>query len=196
MSQLATPCGERVTATACAGQLFVSTSKTFLLDRDERKATRGYLKVTQLDSKYGPAWFNLGVLAEGNQKWFEAKRYFQKYLEVSPNGPESKRAIQEIAILAPYVAGKVSPSQAKQSEYDASIQRARIFMASNLYREAISEAGHAQSLDDSRWEAYAMVALCMKKQGKLVDANTMEKLAEDRIPIEKRADLQRAFGSN
>jgi tetratricopeptide (TPR) repeat protein len=152
--------------------------------------------VAQLDPKYAPAWFNLGVLAEGNQKWFEAKRYFQKYLEVSPNGPESKRATQEIAILAPYVAGKVSPSQAKQSEYDASIQRARIFMASNLYREAISEAGHAQSLDDSRWEAYAIVALCMKKQNKLDEANNMEKLAEDRIPGEKRDQLKRAFGIN
>lgn len=197
VSQQAAPCGATAAdAITCARQLFISTSSTFLRDRDKHEAAAGYLEVVQLDPKYGPAWFNLGVLAEANQKWFEAKRYFEKYLEVSPHGPESKRATQEIAILTPYVAGKVSPSQATRAEYDASIQRSRIFMASNLYREAISEAGHAQSLNDSRWEAYAVAALCMKKQGKLDEANAMEKLAEDRIPVEKRDQLKRAFGSN
>jgi len=196
VSQPATPCGGRVTATACAGQLFVSTSRTFLLDRDKQKATSGYLKVAQLDPKYAPAWFNLGVLAEGRQNWIKAKRYFQKYLEVSPNGPESKRATEEIATLVPYAAGKVSRTQAKQAEYEASIQRARILMSAKLYREAISESGHAQSLDNSRWEAYAIVGLCMKKQNKPDAAKEFEKLAEDRIPSEKRDQLRQAFGNN
>ncbi|MGA2002770.1 MAG: tetratricopeptide repeat protein [Terriglobales bacterium] len=195
-SQPATPCGARVAATACAGQLFVSTSRSFLLDRDREKAALGYLKVAQLDPKYAPAWFNLGVLAEGSQKWVEARRYFEKYLEVSPNGPESKRAVEEIATLAPYAAGKVSPAEAKMAEYDASIQRARILMAAKLYREAVSESGHAQALDDSRWESYAVAALCMKRQNKFEQASSFEKLAEDRAPTEKRDQIRQAFGSN
>ena len=130
-----TPCGARVAATASAGQLFVSTSKAFLIDRDKRKAASGYLKVTQLDPKYAPAWFNLGVLAEGNQKWVEATGYFDKYLQVAPYGPEAKRAAEEMAILAPYAAGRVSPAEAIRVEYDASISRARILMAAKLYRE-------------------------------------------------------------
>jgi|SRR5580658_958904 tetratricopeptide (TPR) repeat protein len=190
------PCGKDVGSTTCAHRLFVSTSKNFLLHRDKRNATAGYLKVAQLDPKYAPAWFNLGVLAEGSQKWTEARRYFDKYLEVSPNGPESKRATEEIATLAPYAAGKVSRRQARQAEYEASIQRARILMAAKLYREAISESGHAQSLDNSRWEAYAIVGLCMKRQNKPDAAKDFEKLAEDRIPTEKRDQLKQAFESN
>jgi tetratricopeptide (TPR) repeat protein len=194
ISQVATPCESRVIdAVICARDLFKSTSNAFLRNRDKKKAVVGYLKVAQLDPKYGPAWFNLGVLAEGSHSWVEAKSYFEKYLEVSPNGPESKRAAEEIETLTPYATGKVSLLQATEAEYDASVQRARIFMAANLYREAISETGHAQSLDDSRWEAYAIVGLCLKKQNKLEEANRFEKLAEERTPTEKLDKLKRAF---
>lgn len=194
--QPATLCGAKVAAAVCAGRLFVSTSRTFLLDRDKQKAAIGYLKVAQLDPTYAPAWFNLGVLSEGSQKWVEAKGYFEKYLEASPNGPESKRAAEEIATLAPYAAGKVSPEEARRAEYDASVQRARIMMAAKLYREAVSEAGHAQSLDDTRWESYAIVALCMREQNKLDQASSFEKLAEDRAPAEKKDQLKQAFGTD
>ena len=82
----------KLDARTCAGLLFISTSKVFLQDRDKQKAAIGYLAVVQLDPKYAPGWFNLGVLAEAGQKWIEAKSYFVKCLAVSPHGPESKRA--------------------------------------------------------------------------------------------------------
>src|SRR5580658_6651261 len=60
--QSSTPCGsEARDASACARQLFMSTSRNFLVDRDKHKATLGYLNVVHFDPEYAPAWFNLGV---------------------------------------------------------------------------------------------------------------------------------------
>ena len=38
-----------------------------------------------------------------------------------------------------------------------------MFLASGLYKEAISELARAQQLDESRWESYALVSLVMSQ---------------------------------
>lgn len=190
----APPCDVKVSgARQCARQLYIIVSRNLLQDRDNRKAADGFSQVTQLDPRYAPAWFNLGVLAEQRQAWDQAQADFKQYLVVAQPGPDIARATHELQVLKPYVAGLAGPVQEKQAEYDASIARARILLSKQLYKEAVSEAGHAQSLDNSRWEAYAVVSLVMYKQHKDDEGKKFADLALQRAPADKKDVVAKAL---
>jgi len=76
-----------------------------------------------------------------------------------------------------------------RDDYDADIQRARTFLASRLYKEAISEAARAQALDGSRWESYAVVCLVMVRQQKDSEAAKYRDMALKRAPDDVKSQL-------
>jgi tetratricopeptide (TPR) repeat protein len=152
-------------------------------DLDRQRARKDYRRVLQLDGRYAPAWFNLGVLAEADYDWTEAKADFKQYLTVAPEGAYSARATRELSVIADRSKQPV-PTPAQQ--YHAAIQRARTLLAAKFYKESIAEAAAAQSLDDSRWEAYAIVSICMARQHKIHEALKFQNLALDRAPVEAR----------
>jgi Tfp pilus assembly protein PilF len=176
-----------------AQQVYVQTLATFLESHDQAAAERGFVKATDIDPSYAPAWFNLGVFAEAGKNWSKAEGYFHHYLQVAPNGPDAGRATDQLRILAKYEHSTINQATEKKAEYDAMIQRARGFLAVKLFREAIAEAGRAQVADDSRWEAYAVIALSLSKQNKTAEAATFSEMALDRAPAEKREQLRRAL---
>lgn len=176
-----------------AQKLYYQTEATFILNHNVEKGQAGFLSVVQIDPRNAPAWFNLGVLAESSKSWLKAESYFQRYLQIAPNGPDAKRARAQLALLPKYVARKVMPEAFNEAEYDAAVQRARIFLAAGHFREAIAEAGHAKSLDADRWEAYAVVSLCMAKQNKRKEAAQFEALAVEHSPESKRDQVRAAL---
>jgi tetratricopeptide (TPR) repeat protein len=180
----------------CAHQLYIQVSSQFLLDRDTKRATAGFKRVTQLVPGYAAAWFNLAVLAEQSHEWIMAKADFEHYLKFAPVGPDAKRAEQELQTLKPYVAGLVTPAKANRAEYDASISRARFLLNSQLYREAILEAAHAQTIDGSRWESYAVVCLVMGRQGKSEEATKFRDMAIARVPAAQKSKVAKALSGS
>jgi Tfp pilus assembly protein PilF len=176
-----------------AEQITVQTEAAFILHHDHVKAEQGFLHATRVAPGYAPAWFNLGVLAEGDKAWPKATSYFQHYLNLQPTGPDADRARGQLQLLAKYQDGSITPGVAQEMEYDEAIQRARVFLAHGYFRAAITEAGHAQALDGSRWEAYAVVSLCMARQGKWDDAEEFTEKAVSRAPFDKQAQLRIAL---
>jgi hypothetical protein len=176
-----------------AQQVCIQTEAAFILNHDRAKATQGFLTATQIDARYAPAWFNLGVLAEGDKIWTKAAADFRKYLSLQASGTDADRARTQLQLLSKYINGSVTPDAARNMEYDASIQRARAFLAHGYYRESIAEAGRAESLDASRWEAYAVVSLCMTKQNKPREAAKFEVLAVNHAPVSKRDQVRAAL---
>lgn len=178
-----------------AQKLYFQTEAAFVLNHDGAKAREGFLHVVQIDPHNAPAWFNLGVLAESDKNWLGAEGYFRYYLELAPNGPDAGRAKEQLTLLLQYAAGTITPVTVKRAAYDAAIQRARVFMAAGRFREAVAEAGNAQAMDPSRWEAYAVVSLCMAKQDKPQEAAKFETLAVGHAPAEKRDQVRAALSS-
>jgi tetratricopeptide (TPR) repeat protein len=155
----------------------------FVKDLDRQRARKDYRRVLLLDARYAPAWFNLGVLAEADYDWTEAKADFERYIAVAPEGTYSARAARELSVIAER---SKQPSPTPAQQYDAAIHRARTLLAAKFYKESIAEAATAQSLDDSRWEAYAIVSICMARQHKIHEAAKFQTLALDRAPAEAR----------
>lgn len=183
-------------ATAVTAQgLYTETLAALLLDHDQEKAQKGFLRVVQIDPHFGAAWFNLGVIGESHKSWTQAETYFRKYLTYAPNGPDAKRAKDQLTILPKYASGEITPEAAKNAEYDAHIQRARVFFAAGHFREAIAEAGRAQAMDNSRWESYAVASLCMAKQNKTQEGQQFASLAVEHAPAEKRDQVRTALST-
>ncbi len=176
-----------------AQQVCIQTEAAFILNHDQAKARQGFLNATQIDAHYAPAWFNLGVLAEGDKNWAKASGYFRQYLSLQPTGTDADRASAQLQLLSKYINGSVTPDAARNMQYDASIQRARAFLAHGYFRESIAEAGRAECLDASRWEAYAVVSLCMTKQNKPQEAAKFEVLAVNHAPVSKRDQVRAAL---
>jgi tetratricopeptide (TPR) repeat protein len=176
-----------------AHRVFVKAMADFIETRDRAKAEREFSEVTQINPSYAPAWFNLGVFAELDRNWSEAERCFNAYLQIAPNGTDAIRAKEQLKLIFDYAHAKVDPATAKQMEYDAAIQRSRSFLAVNLFREAIAEAGRAQAQDPARWEAYALVSICMRRQHKITQAAHFQTLAVNHAPPEKRAQIRNAL---
>jgi tetratricopeptide (TPR) repeat protein len=181
---------------ATARGLYTETLAALLLDHDQKNAKNGFLKVVQIDAHFAAAWFNLGLIAESESSWIQAESYFHKYLAYAPNGPDAQRAKDQLIVLPKYASGEITPQTAKSAQYDALIQRSRVFLAAGHFREAIAEAGRAQAIDDSRWEAYAVVSLCMARQNKTQEAVQFASLAIDRAPADKRDQVRTALTSS
>src|SRR5258708_2322124 len=126
-----------VAAGTRARQLFVSTSVQFVKDLDRQRARKDYRRVVRIDKDCAPAWFNLGVLAEADYDWTEAKADFKQYLTVAPEGAYSARAARELDVIAERATQPI-PTPAQQ--YDAAIHRASTLLAAKIYRESIAEA--------------------------------------------------------
>ncbi len=164
-----------------------------MLDHDRAKAQRRFLAATRTAPSYAPAWFDLAVLAEGRKDWPEAQRYFQQYLSLQPTGADAERARSQLALLARYTDGSLTPAVARGMEYEARVMRARAFLSHGLFREAIAEVGQAQAIDRSRWEAYAVASLAMSKQGKPEAAAKFAGIALEHAPPDKREQIRAAL---
>ena len=120
MTAAAAPAGDT------AHEVFASTSTQLLKDMDREKARAGFLRVVQLDDNYGPAWFNLGVLAEAAGDWTEAK------LAATADRPKA------IALLRDAVSG-FREADTPALEIDARLALAELLLACKQKSQAESE---------------------------------------------------------
>jgi Tfp pilus assembly protein PilF len=184
------------TPLALARLTSLQAEATFMLNHDQRKAEQAFLKATELAPTYAPAWFDLGVLAEGRKAWATAQGHFRRYLTLQPTGADADRARAQLILLDQYAKGDETPESVRSMQYDGRIQRARAFLATGYFRESIAEAGQAQGLDPERWEAYAVVSLAMTKQNKPQEAAKFQVRALDHAPPDKRAAIRTALTSS
>jgi len=157
-----------------------------LKDHDPAGARAGYRQAVEVDESYGPAWFNLGVLAEADRDWREAGSDFNRYLAVAPQGRYTERAHRELAVVRQRLE---HPSLPATQRYDDAIHRAKALLAARLYRESLAEAGLAESIDKSRWEAYAIAAVVMAKQHDASAAARFRQQALLRIASDQREHI-------
>lgn len=178
-----------------AAEVFAKTTQALVSTGDRKAARAGYRQAVTLEPSCSPAWFNLGLLAETDHDWAAASDGLKEYLALDPHGLHAPRARDELKVIGRYLALPASQREAavRKDDYDADVQRGRMFLASGLYKEAISEAARAQLLDESRWESYALVSLCMAKQHKRDEAVKFQTLAVNHAPTEKRGQVQDAL---
>jgi serine/threonine-protein kinase len=77
----------------------VRSAGSLLLRGDHAGATTLLERATRLSPRYAPAWRSLGLAHERAQRSDDARRAYQRYLELAPNASDRARIEQRIASL-------------------------------------------------------------------------------------------------
>lgn len=160
----------------------------FITDKKIATAKEGFLRVLKIDPTFPQPRFNLGVLAEAEGKREEARRWFEEYLKLDHTSRYAEVTRAKIARLQ--AANGTDGQPNKDQQYDDYLARARRLISAGLLKEASAEFDQAATLDDSRWEAYAMTAVLLTQQGLLSEAKEFEEKARRRTSVDKKAALE------
>jgi tetratricopeptide (TPR) repeat protein len=176
-----------------AREVFLLTSAQFLEDKDRSRAREGYLQAIRIDPTYPQPRYNLGVLAEADEDWTEAAKWFTEYLRLDNLSSYATKARAELGRVGRAQEQDSTPGGRRRRQYDEAVYRGRVLLRSGRPKEAVAEASAAAKIDDARWEAYALTADALSSQGLYVEAATFIQQAIERAPAAKRVGLQRVL---
>jgi tetratricopeptide (TPR) repeat protein len=191
----AAPTADSAATRAQARAVFQQTLAGLAQNGSRKKAQAGFLRVIALDPGYALPYFNLGLLAEADEDWGVAISDFNRFLTLAPNSAYRLRAQAEIEHATTAKQADSTPQGKLSRQYTDKIVRARALALSGMGKLAVAEAAEAANLDSSRWEAYAVIASALSRQGFDGDAARFLRMAIDRAPADKRPLLERASTS-
>jgi tetratricopeptide (TPR) repeat protein len=176
-----------------AQSIFQQALARFFDDKDISRARAGFLESMRTDPSYPLPRFNLGVLAEADENWDEAIRWFQEFVQLDGASDYAKRAQKELARLRQLQTLEKSDQGRQRRLYDETIGRAKILLDARFLKEAIAEAASAAKIDDTRWEAYAVAGSALSERGAFDQAANFLQRAIDRAPQDKKGKLAQAL---
>ena len=143
------------------------------------------------------ARYALGMVAEVDENWPDAIRWFQEVRSSSPAGSKlATEAEQQIKICSENAKQDEQASGKLDRRYNSMIARARVLVRFGLAKESVAEAAEALQLNPKGWEPDAITAEALASQGQYAKAGEQLKLAIERAPDEKREALHRAELTN
>jgi tetratricopeptide (TPR) repeat protein len=176
-----------------ATNVFEITLLRFSEDNDTLKARDGFMEALRLDPTYSLPRYNLGVLAESNENWDEAVRWFEEFLRLDPISEYALKAQTELAGVRLIRELDKTPAGHLKRLYDDEINRARVFLNTGFEAEALDTLTKAKALDDSRWEAYAILSSVQTQHRDFENAISSLQGSSQRAPADKKDRLQQAL---
>src|SRR2546421_12716629 len=79
-----------------ARQLYDRTVQAYLQDKDNSKARMGFIESLEKDPSFAMPRYKLAKLAESEEKWDDAKQWYQQILQVDPLDRIAEKAQQEL----------------------------------------------------------------------------------------------------
>jgi Tfp pilus assembly protein PilF len=168
------------------------TIVAFAKDHNVAKARTGYEAALKLDPAYVPAQFGLAVMLEAQNDWNHARAMFQNVVSNPRAGPLITPARQEITRIDVAAAVADSPERRKGHQYDLLISQARMLLSGGVPAAAAERVEAARSIDDSRWQAYALAAEIAQATQRSTEATRLFDAAARRANGTTRANLQKA----
>ena len=141
--------------------------------------------------------YALGMVAEADENWTEAIRWFQEVRSLSPT--ESKLATeaeQQIQICSENAKQDKQTDSKLDRRYNSMIARARFLVRFGLAKESVAEAAEALQLKPKGWEPYVITAEALALQAQYAKAGEQLELAIERAPDEKKEALHQAELTN
>ena len=169
------------------------TTQHYIRDNDAAKARAGLLAAIQLDPTYPQPRYNLAMLAEVEEKWDEAIDWLQKYRTLDGTSKTSSKAQLEIERLTVVRDLDKTPEGKLKRRYNDAIARGQKLAAIGLPKSAVLEADAAVKMNPNRYEAYALAAACLARQGQYDRAIAFVKMAIDRSDASSKPRLQAAL---
>jgi tetratricopeptide (TPR) repeat protein len=160
-------------------------------DGEVGKAQEGLLEAIKDDPSYIAPHFYLGLLDEEQEDWEGAIASFDQICQLQPDSKVCAAVKLETKQLTGLRTD--SPEALRNFRYSRKISLANSALAAGTLKRAVSFASQASSIDDSRWEAYAIGAAALSKQRDFDEAAKFLGLAMTRAPADVKPKLQEAL---
>ncbi len=155
------------------------------------KAQEILLEAIKDDPSYIPPHFYLGLLDEEQEDWEGAIASFDQICRLQPDSKECAAVRLETKRLTGLRTD--SPEALRNFRYSRKISLANSALAAGLLKRAVFFASQASTIDDRRWEAYAIGAAALSKQKDFDEAAKFLGLARSRAPADVKSKLQAAL---
>ena len=172
-----------------------SAHTTSELSEARRQARKGFQESIKQDESYPRPYFNLAVLDEAEENWDEAIRLLEQFRQLDASSELSTRAKQKLEYLKRVRTHDLQPGGKTKRRYDESVLQAGVLLNLGLFKEAVAEAARAATIDDSRWEAYALTASALAQQTFYDEAIPVLERAIARAPQSEREKLRAGLES-
>jgi hypothetical protein len=156
---------------------------------DRSSAKAAFLKAVALDPEFAAPRFNLALLAEQDEKWGEAARWYGEYLKYDKTSLYSEVAEKKIALMATYVAADKTPEGKKHRIWLQYIQQAQLHLAGGSAGVAAGYAELASNLAPEKFESYVLQALALMHGERYAEALTKLDAAASRASGSEKADI-------
>jgi tetratricopeptide (TPR) repeat protein len=169
---------------------FQVTLTRFYQFRDVLKAKEGFLAAFQIDPTYPPPIYNLAVIAESEEDWANAAKWFAMYRSLDTSSPNSTRSESELTKIRSIEQLEQTPEGRLQFKVSTALNRAKVFLNSGLLSESLAAAKQAINLNSRSWEAHALCGLSYDKQGLFADAEAAFNKSLEFSPQDKKPKLE------
>jgi tetratricopeptide (TPR) repeat protein len=159
---------------------------------DPARARAGFLKAIEEDTTYPAPRFNLGVLAAAQERWAEAIRWFEEYLEFDATSEWATRAKAEIERAQMNQARDAEPHGVQRRRYDNTIEAGRRLLAADMASAALEQAERAAAIDSTRWEAFVLAGAAATRAKQLDKADSFIRRAQELAPPNLQQELRAA----
>lgn len=157
------PCRAQVPASAPDGQLQAALYD-FYHDANRQHLDAACRDALQRNPSAIEPKYYLGVLAEADEKWSDAEKWFRQVAESDATSIYGIRAKRELGKLISLEKTDATPQGKLRRKYEEDISSARLLEHHGFPSEALTAAAQAEILDPSRWEAPAVAGAILLEQ--------------------------------
>jgi tetratricopeptide (TPR) repeat protein len=163
----------------------------YVRDQEVGEAREDLLEAIKDDPSYIAPYFYLGLLAEQQEDWEGAIASFDQICRIEPYSKQCAGVRLETKRLTALRTD--SPEALKNFRYSRKVSLANSALEAGLLKRAVFFASQASSIDNTRWEAYAIGAAALAKQKDFDGAANFLGLAMSRAPADVKRKLQTAL---
>jgi tetratricopeptide (TPR) repeat protein len=162
-------------------------------DKNRSELKSALLSLRELDPLYAQPCFQLALLAEAEEDWPGAIKWFTEFRHLKPRSAESAVAQIELNRLPQIEVLDSTPLGKQKRRYDDAIARCNLLLEEGFPKEAVAGADAAARIDPSRWEAYSFAAVCLEETHHFNLAERLLKRAILLAPARRKVTLETAL---
>jgi tetratricopeptide (TPR) repeat protein len=176
-----------------AAQVFRETLNRFSRTHDKTEAAAGFHKSADLDPNYQAPRYNLGILAEAQEDWESAAKWFKSVIEIDAASEFGRKSTERLKNVQRSTQLFKSEEGRRQIAFEQSLARARALLAADRLVAANTEAEKAAQLQPDRYEPLTILADIADKNGRFDRAKEYLNKVKELAPYEKRTAIDKAL---
>ena len=161
-----------IAAAPTADSLFQGGITAYTARGDREAARQAFTRALALDPKHAGARFNLGMLAEEEERWGEAIAAFEEYLRLAPDDLYAAVARRKLVTLRQFAELDRTPEGRRERIFLGFVHKAQSRLAAGETGAALALAELAVQDQPQRFEGQLVLGVCRLEAEKYADAVT------------------------